>query len=151
MSSNTSQKVGYECGECGFMADTRPGLKRHITVVHPAPAPDANLAHALMRKLSQSAGCPVTSCRFRAGDRNEMEAHVARHVAEGCVPPVPKKKTVPSNLQRVRYVIFPFVIPIPNKSFIVNLQLVISDMIEKNIDVKCVPMRAPLKRPSTST
>lgn len=103
MSLNTAGKVGYECGECGFMADTRPGLKRHITVMHPAPAPDANLAHALMRKLSQSAGCPVTSCRFRAGDRDEMEAHVARHVAEGSATATPKKKSVPSNLQRVRY------------------------------------------------
>lgn len=83
MSAGTPMKVGYECGECNFMADTRPGLKRHITVAHPAPGPDDNLAHALMRKLSQSSGCPVTS--------------------EGCIRPTPKKKTVPSNLQRVRY------------------------------------------------
>lgn len=103
MNTNMPMKVGYECGECGFMADTRPGLKRHIAVAHPAPGPDANLAHALMRKLSQSPGCPVASCRFRASDRNEMEAHAARHVGEGCARPTPKKKTVPSNLQRVRY------------------------------------------------
>lgn len=96
-------KVGFECGECSFMADTRPGLKRHITMVHPAPATDANLAHALMRKLSHSASCPVTACRFRASDRHDMETHVARHVAEGSVNSTAKKRTVPSNLQRVRY------------------------------------------------
>lgn len=101
--ANLPLKMGYECGECGFVADTRPGLKRHITVVHPTPGPDANLTHALIRKLSPSAGCPVTSCRFRAADRDQMEAHVARHVAEGSVSSSSKKKSVPSNLQRVRY------------------------------------------------
>jgi len=87
------------------MAETRPGLKKHIAVAHPSPA-DAD-AGALLRKLPQATCCPLASCRFRSADRAEMESHVARHVAGGAhVAPSPpsKKKVAPLNLQRVRYV-----------------------------------------------
>lgn len=92
-------RSGYECGECGLVADTRPSLKKHIAICHPAPGPDPNLAHALLSKMSAS--CPMASCRFHTSERDELEAHVARHVAEG-YSPTGKKRAGPMSLQRVR-------------------------------------------------
>ncbi|XP_023727059.1 zinc finger and BTB domain-containing protein 47 isoform X2 [Cryptotermes secundus] len=93
-------RSGYECGECGLVADTRPSLKKHIAICHPAPGPDPSLAHALLSKISAS--CPMASCRFHTSERDELEAHVARHVAEG-YSPTGKKRAGPVSLQRVRY------------------------------------------------
>lgn len=45
------------------MADTRPGLKKHIAVCHPAPNPDPRLTNALLRKMSATAKCPMATCR----------------------------------------------------------------------------------------
>ncbi|KAJ4443639.1 hypothetical protein ANN_05313 [Periplaneta americana] len=98
--SHSNSRLGYECGECGLVADTRPSLKKHIAICHPAPGPDPNLAHALLSKMSSS--CPMASCRFHTSERDEMEAHVARHVAEG-YSPTGKKRAGPVSLQRVRY------------------------------------------------
>jgi hypothetical protein len=99
-SGSNGGRSGYECGECGLVADTRPSLKKHIAICHPAPGPDPNLANALLSKISAS--CPMASCRFHTSERDEMEAHVARHVAEG-YSPTGKKRAGPVSLQRVRY------------------------------------------------
>lgn len=57
-------KNGYECGECGLVAETRPGLKKHIAVFHPTPNPDLRLNNAFLRKMSTSSKCPMSSCRL---------------------------------------------------------------------------------------
>nr|CAD7195154.1 unnamed protein product [Timema douglasi] len=87
-------RLGYECGECDMVADTRPSLKKHIAVCHPLLAPDS----ALITKTSSA--CPMATCRFRTSERDEMEAHVARHVAEG-YSPTGKKRSGPISLQRL--------------------------------------------------
>nr|CAD7572797.1 unnamed protein product [Timema californicum] len=46
-------RLGYECGECDMVADTRPSLKKHIAVCHPLLAPDS----ALITKTSSA--CPM--------------------------------------------------------------------------------------------
>lgn len=101
-SAGNLQRSGYECGECGLVADTRPGLKKHIAVCHPAPNPDPRLTNAILKKMSATAKCPMATCRFRTSERNEMEAHVARHVAGG-YRPNGKKRSGPVTPQRVRY------------------------------------------------
>lgn len=88
--------MGYECGQCNLIAETRPGLKKHISVCHPQ---ESNMSSDIMRKVS--VGCPMSLCRFRSTERNEMETHVARHVAEG-YSPNGKKRNGPISLQRVR-------------------------------------------------
>ncbi|KDR17618.1 zinc finger protein 235-like isoform X1 [Zootermopsis nevadensis] len=98
--ASSGGRTGYECGECSLVADTRPSLKKHIAICHPAPGADSNLAHALLSKMSAS--CPMASCRFHTSERDELEAHVARHVAEG-YSPTGKKRAGPVSLQRVRY------------------------------------------------
>nr|CAD7443708.1 unnamed protein product [Timema bartmani] len=96
VAESSGPRLGYECGECDMVADTRPSLKKHIAVCHPLLAPDT----ALITKTSNA--CPMATCRFRTSERDEMEAHVARHVAEG-YSPTGKKRSGPISLQRVRY------------------------------------------------
>ncbi|CAG2055772.1 unnamed protein product [Timema podura] len=96
VAESSGPRLGYECGECDMVADTRPSLKKHIAVCHPLLAPDS----ALITKTSSA--CPMATCRFRTSERDEMEAHVARHVAEG-YSPTGKKRSGPISLQRVRY------------------------------------------------
>ncbi|KAK6629210.1 hypothetical protein RUM43_003027 [Polyplax serrata] len=95
-------KSGYECGECGMVAETRPGLKKHITLFHPTPNSDLRLNNTLLRKVAASSKCPMSSCRFRSSERSEMEAHMTRHVAGG-FKLNGKKKSGQLTPQRVRY------------------------------------------------